>query len=108
LDAPAQTLMPRRKMKGPRFEIAAWARVLPSLAALPVTFVDRPAGTAIHGCRQGAHHDVDANIASLSTERRDSRAAYLHFHSLYALDAVLPDLKVPAKAALEKAMQGYV
>jgi Raf kinase inhibitor-like YbhB/YbcL family protein len=31
-----------------------------------------------------------------------------YFHKLYALDAVLPDLKQPNKAALEKAMEGHV
>jgi Raf kinase inhibitor-like YbhB/YbcL family protein len=31
-----------------------------------------------------------------------------YFHKLYALDVVLPDLKHPAKAELEKAMQGHV
>lgn len=31
-----------------------------------------------------------------------------YFHKLYALDTVLPDLKHPTKAALEKAMQGHV
>lgn len=31
-----------------------------------------------------------------------------YFHKLYALDTVLPDLKVPTKAALEKAMEGHV
>lgn len=31
-----------------------------------------------------------------------------YFHKLYALDAVLPDLKQPTKAALEKAMEGHV
>lgn len=31
-----------------------------------------------------------------------------YFFNLYALDAVLPDLKHPAKAALEKAMQGHI
>lgn len=31
-----------------------------------------------------------------------------YFFKLYALDAVLPDLRHPAKAALEKAMQGHV
>jgi len=31
-----------------------------------------------------------------------------YFHKLYALDVVLPDLKQPTKAALEKAMQGHV
>jgi hypothetical protein len=31
-----------------------------------------------------------------------------YFHKLYALDAVLPDLRQPRKAALEKAIQGHV
>jgi len=31
-----------------------------------------------------------------------------YFHKLYALDVVLPDLKRPAKAQLEKAMQGHM
>ncbi|MGO8756204.1 MAG: YbhB/YbcL family Raf kinase inhibitor-like protein [Gallionellaceae bacterium] len=31
-----------------------------------------------------------------------------YFFKLYALDTVLPDLKHPAKATLEKAMQGHV
>lgn len=31
-----------------------------------------------------------------------------YFHKLYALDTVLPDLKQPTKAQLEKAMEGHV
>jgi Raf kinase inhibitor-like YbhB/YbcL family protein len=31
-----------------------------------------------------------------------------YFHKLYALDTVLPDLKHPTKAQLEKAVQGHV
>ena len=31
-----------------------------------------------------------------------------YFHKLYALDALLYDLRTPTKAALEKAMQGHV
>jgi len=31
-----------------------------------------------------------------------------YFFKLYALDTVLPDLRRPTKAALEKAMQGHV
>ena len=31
-----------------------------------------------------------------------------YFHKLYALDIVLPDLKQPTKATLEKAMEGHV
>lgn len=31
-----------------------------------------------------------------------------YFHKLYALDTVLPDLRQPAKAKVEQAMQGHV
>jgi len=31
-----------------------------------------------------------------------------YFHKLYALDVMLPDLKQPTKAELERAMQGHV
>jgi hypothetical protein len=31
-----------------------------------------------------------------------------YFHKLFALDMVLPDLKLPSKAALERAMQGHI
>jgi len=31
-----------------------------------------------------------------------------YFHKLYALDGVLPDLKQPTKAELEKAMEGHL
>jgi len=31
-----------------------------------------------------------------------------YFHKLYALDTILPDLKTPTKAKLEKAMEGYI
>lgn len=34
--------------------------------------------------------------------------SHRYFHKLFALDAVLPDLKHPTKAALEKAMRGHV
>lgn len=31
-----------------------------------------------------------------------------YFHRLYALDVMLPDLRTPSRAAVEKAMQGHV
>jgi hypothetical protein len=31
-----------------------------------------------------------------------------YFHKLYALDTMLPDLHLPTKAILEKAMQGHI
>lgn len=34
--------------------------------------------------------------------------SHRYYHKLYALNAVLPDLQHPTKAALEKAMQGHI
>jgi Raf kinase inhibitor-like YbhB/YbcL family protein len=31
-----------------------------------------------------------------------------YFHKLYALDTVLPDLEIPTKAVLEKAMRDHI
>ncbi|WP_031435445.1 YbhB/YbcL family Raf kinase inhibitor-like protein [Methylomarinum vadi] len=36
------------------------------------------------------------------------KGRHRYFHKLYALDVVLPDLKRPSKAELEKAMQGHI
>jgi Raf kinase inhibitor-like YbhB/YbcL family protein len=36
------------------------------------------------------------------------KGRHRYFHTLYALDCVLPDLNLPTKAALEAAMQGHV
>lgn len=36
------------------------------------------------------------------------KGVHRYFHKLFVLDAVLPDLKHPTKAMLEKAMQGHI
>ena len=36
------------------------------------------------------------------------KGRHRYFHKLYALDTVLPDLRRPSKAALERAMQGHI
>jgi Raf kinase inhibitor-like YbhB/YbcL family protein len=36
------------------------------------------------------------------------KGRHRYFHKLFALDTVLPDLKQPSKAALEKAIQGHI
>jgi Raf kinase inhibitor-like YbhB/YbcL family protein len=36
------------------------------------------------------------------------KGRHRYFHKLFALDTVLPDLKQPTKAALEKAMKGHI
>lgn len=36
------------------------------------------------------------------------KGVHRYFHKLFALDAVLPDLKRPTKAVLEKAMQDHI
>lgn len=36
------------------------------------------------------------------------KGTHRYFHKLYALDTVLPDLQIPTKAVLEKAMEGHI
>lgn len=58
-----------------------------------------PAGTRI-GINDRKHVGYTGPCPPIGTHR--------YFHKLYALDTVLPDLKTPTKAELEKAMQGHV
>ena len=77
-----------------------------------------------HFCSGGTYVTIKASAAgglpsgTLEGTNDFRRAAYggpcppvgrhRYFHKLYALDTVMPDLKRPSKAALEKAMQGHV
>ncbi|MDP2028261.1 MAG: YbhB/YbcL family Raf kinase inhibitor-like protein [Thiobacillus sp.] len=73
----------------------------PETTGLPeaVANKDLPAGT-----RQGANDWQRTGYGGLCPPIGRHR----YFHKLYALDVVLPDLKQPTKAALEKAMQGHI
>lgn len=58
-----------------------------------------PAGT-LEGLNDWQHTGYGGPCPPVGSHR--------YFHKLYALDTVLPDLKQPTKAALEKAMEGHV
>ncbi|MDO8262747.1 MAG: YbhB/YbcL family Raf kinase inhibitor-like protein [Gallionella sp.] len=60
---------------------------------------DLPAGT-LHGINDWHRTGYGGPCPPVGKHR--------YFFKLYALDIVLPDLKHPAKAALEMAMQGHV
>jgi Raf kinase inhibitor-like YbhB/YbcL family protein len=64
-----------------------------------VTAKDLPAGT-LQGLNDWHSQGYGGPCPPIGNHR--------YFHKLFALNAVLPDLKHPTKAALEKAMQGHV
>ncbi len=73
----------------------------PDAAGLPqdVRLRDLPPGT-----REGINDWKDAGFGGPCPPIGRHR----YFHTLYALDKLLPDLGKPAKAELEKAMQGHI
>ena len=68
---------------------------------LPESIVPRdlPAGT-MQGINDWQHTGYEGPCPPVGSHR--------YYHKLFALDVVLPDLKHPTKAALEKAMQGHI
>ncbi len=58
-----------------------------------------PAGT-MQGINDWQHTGYEGPCPPVGSHR--------YYHKLFALDAVLPDLKHPTKAGLEKAMQGHI
>jgi hypothetical protein len=85
----------------PRMTWVHWLlyNIPPETAGLPEGVTVLPAGT-----RQGVNDWQRPGYGGPCPPVGRHR----YFHKLYALDAVLPDLKQPTKAALEKAMQGHI
>ena len=77
------------------YNIPATASSLPEGAADK----DLPKGT-LHGLNDWKKTGYGGPCPPIGNHR--------YFHKLYALDVVLPDLKQPTKAKLEKAMEGHV
>jgi Raf kinase inhibitor-like YbhB/YbcL family protein len=74
---------------------------------LPADTRALPAGAAKHlpaGAKQGQN---DWDKAAYGGPCPPS-GRHRYVHTLYALDTVLPDLRTPTRAALERAMQGHV
>lgn len=89
--------------KAPRMTWVHWVLYnLPATASsLPeaVTRASLPAGTK-EGANDWRRTGYGGPCPPIGRHR--------YFHKLYALDAVLPDLKAPNKAALERAMDKHV
>lgn len=71
----------------------------PTVTALPEAVQSLPAGT-LEGLNDWQRTGYGGPCPPIGRHR--------YFHKLYALDIVLPDLKHPTKAQLEKAMAGHV
>ncbi|WP_090827652.1 YbhB/YbcL family Raf kinase inhibitor-like protein [Nitrosovibrio tenuis] len=73
----------------------------PTAAGLPegIAAAELPPGTR-EGLNDWHHTDYGGPCPPVGNHR--------YFFKLYALDTVLPDLKQPDKATLEKAMQGHI
>jgi Raf kinase inhibitor-like YbhB/YbcL family protein len=87
----------------PRMTWVHWViyNIPATIASLPegVTEKDLPKGT-LQGLNDWKKTGYGGPCPPIGKHR--------YFHKLYALDIVLPDLKQPTKAKLEKAMEGHV
>jgi hypothetical protein len=87
----------------PRMTWVHWVlyNLPPAAASLAegVAVKDLPPGTR-HGLNDWQHTGYGGPCPPVGKNR--------YMHKLFALDVVLPDLQLPTKAALEKAMQGHV
>ena len=90
----------------------------PDPAAPKMTWVhwllyNLPAGTT--GLAEDLHTPPPGTLQGLNDWQRIGYGGpcppigtHRYFHKLYALDTVLPDLKLPTKAQLESAMRGHI
>ncbi len=89
--------------KAPRMTWVHWVlyNLPPATAGLPeaAKTADLPTGT-LEGLNDWKRTGYGGPCPPIGRHR--------YFHKLYALDAVLPDIKRPTKAQLEKAMAGHV
>ena len=87
----------------PRMTWVHWVlyNIPPNTTGLPegVTAKDLPSGT-LQGTNDWQRTGYGGPCPPVGSHR--------YFHKLFALDATLPDLNHPAKAVLEKAMQGHI
>jgi Raf kinase inhibitor-like YbhB/YbcL family protein len=77
------------------YNIPAGTKGLPESVAAK----DLPSGV-LQGTNDWQHTGYEGPCPPVGSHR--------YYHKLFALDVVLPDLKHPTKAALEKAMQGHI
>lgn len=75
---------------------------------LPPATADLPAGMALNEAPRGTQHGLNDWKRIGYGGPCPPRGRHRYYHKLYALDATLPDLGTPDKAALERAMRGHV
>lgn len=89
--------------KAPRMTWVHWVlyNIPPQVNQLPegIAAADLPVGT-LQGLNDWRRTGYGGPCPPVGMHR--------YFHKLFALDCRLPDLRIPGKAALEKAMQGHV
>ncbi|MDO8252655.1 MAG: YbhB/YbcL family Raf kinase inhibitor-like protein [Rhodoferax sp.] len=89
--------------KAPKMTWVHWIlyNIPPNVHELPEGVTDK---TLPEGTRQGLNDWRRTGYGGPCPPIGEHR----YFHKLFALDSLLPDLRLPSKAALEKAMQGHV
>jgi Raf kinase inhibitor-like YbhB/YbcL family protein len=75
---------------------------------MPPTATGLPEGVVAHALPPGTREGVNDWGRTGYGGPCPPIGRHRYFHKLYALDAVLPDLGKPTKAALEQAMAGHV
>jgi len=75
---------------------------------IPLNISDLPEGVTREGLPSGSLEGINDWKRTGYGGPCPPIGTHRYFHKLYALDAVLPDLKHPTKAALEEAMKSHV
>jgi len=75
---------------------------------IPLNISDLPEGVTREGLPSGTLEGINDWKRTGYGGPCPPIGTHRYFHKLYALDAVLPDLKHPTKAALEEAMKSHV
>jgi hypothetical protein len=75
---------------------------------IPLNISDLPEGVTGEGLPSGTLEGINDWKRTGYGGPCPPVGTHRYFHKLYAIDAVLPDLKHPTKATLEEAMQGHV
>ena len=75
---------------------------------LPATSVSLPEGAAKSDLPEGTMEGLNDWKRTGYGGPCPPIGKHRYFHKLYALDVVLPDLNLPTKSKLEKAMEGHV
>lgn len=89
--------------KAPRMIWAHWV-----VYNLPPTATGLPEGIGAQGLPAGAREGLNDWHLTGYGGPCPPVGRHRYFHTLYALDVVLPDLGEPTKAELERAMEGHV